>query len=235
MKYLFTFCLLMTIAVTGHSQWWFDAGVKGAFGPTLMYDDNVFDSGTYKHKLTTGTSIGGRLGFNYGYHAGLSLEYNSATSKQDFEFQSDPFDTYKWKHNDIAAVFRYSGNGAYVEIGGKFSNIKSVEQDNVDTGVEDVSEYFSDNYTSGILGFGSYLAGSELLTLNLGIRLHWAFNDMVNEAGKYENFPIRINSLPDPSKKTLATAAQLQVELNYAFGRFAKTACSDRWKLLLFQ
>ncbi len=237
MKYFITLSFLVAMSYTAQSQWWFDAGVKGAFGPTLMYDDNVFDEGatSYKHKLTTGHAFGARLGANYGYHVGVALEYSNATSRQDFVLNSDPYNTFKWKHNDIVAVFRYSGNGAYVELGGKLSNIAKVEVDNVNTGVSDVSDRFVDSYTSGIFGFGSYLAGSDVLTLNMGIRLHWGFNEMVSDAGKEQNYPLIIKPLKDPSKKTLGTAAQLQMELNYAFGRFAKTACGDRWKLILFK
>ncbi|MBK8830363.1 MAG: hypothetical protein IPN60_05810 [Saprospiraceae bacterium] len=44
-----------------------------------------------------------------------------------------------------------------------------MELDNVNTGISDATEYFNENYTSGIFGFGSYLMGSELLTLNLGV------------------------------------------------------------------
>ena len=236
MKQLFTLFVLMTLAVSANSQWWFDAGVKGAYGPTMMYDQNVFDDGDYKHALSTGTSIGGRLGFNYGYHVGLSVEYAGSTSNQDFNYQNqDPFNSFKWKTNDVSTLFRYSGNGAFIELGAKFSNVKSVELTTLDQPTQDVSENFNKNYTSGIFGFGSYLMGSELLTLNLGIRVHWAFTDMVNDAGKEANYPIVVENLKDPSKKTLATAAQLQVELNYAFGRFSKEACHDRWKLILFQ
>jgi hypothetical protein len=235
MKYLLTLFMMMTLVMSAQSQWWFDAGVKGSYGPTMMYDQNVFDDGDYKHKISTGTSFGGRLGVNYGYHVGLSLEYAGATSNQDFEYDGDLYNSFKWKHNDISTLFRYSGNGAYIEVGAKFSNIKEVELDNVVTGISDATQYFNENYTSGIFGFGSYLMGSELLTLNLGVRLHWGFTDMVNDAGKDAGYPIVVESLKDPSSKTLATAAQLQMELNYAFGRFSKEACHDRWKLILFQ
>lgn len=236
MKQVFTLLFMMTLAVSANSQWWFDAGVKGAYGPTMMYDQNVFDDGDYKHALSTGTAIGGRLGFNYGYHVGLSLEYTGSTSNQEFNYQNqDPYNSFKWKTNDVSTLFRYSGNGAYVELGAKFSKVKSVELTTLDQPELDVTENFNKNYTSGIFGFGSYLMGGELLTLNLGIRVHWGFTDMVNETGKEAGYPIVVENLKDPSSKTLATAAQLQVELNYAFGRFSKEACHDRWKLILFQ
>jgi hypothetical protein len=235
MKYLITLSFMLTLAVSAQSQWWFDAGVKGAWGPTGMSDQNVYDDANYKHLITTGTSIGGRLGFNYGYHVGLSVEYAGATSNQDFEYNNDLYNSYQWKHNDISTLFRYSGNGAYVELGATFSNVKSVELDNVNLGVTDVSENFVDNYTSAVFGVGSYLMGTELLTVNLGLRFHWSFDDMVNATGKENNYPIVVEELKDPSVKTQAAAAQLQLEINYAFGRFSKEGCHDRWKLILFQ
>ena len=236
MKYLLTLFILICLGATAEAQWWFDAGVKGAYGLTGMSDQNVYDSGTYKHKLSSGTSVGGRLGFNYGYHVGLSLEYAGATGNQDFNYNGSVYNSYTWKHNDVSLLFRYSGNGAYVEIGAENSQIKEVELESKDLAAPtDVTDKFSDNYTSGVLGFGSYLMGGGLFTVNIGIRLHWAFDDMVNEEGKAENYPIVVEPLEDPSKKTLAAAAQLQLEANYAFGRFAKSACHDKWRLILFQ
>lgn len=235
MKFLLTTFFLMTFAMAGNSQWWFDAGVKGTWGPTGMSDQNVYDDSNYKHKITTGSGFGGRLGFNYGYHVGLSLEYMGATGNQDFELNSDLYNSYQWKTNDILGLFRYSGNGAYIELGAKFSNMKSVELQTLDMDPIDVTDDFSDSYTSAVFGFGSYLMGSELLTVNLGIRMAWAFDDMVNEQGKANNHPIVVEELKDPSVKTHAASAQLQLEVNYAFGRFSKEACHDRWKLILFQ
>ncbi|MEO5905894.1 MAG: hypothetical protein ABIQ11_04175 [Saprospiraceae bacterium] len=236
MKYFFTLLLVVTLAFSAKSQLWFDAGVKGAYGPTMMLDGNIFDSGNYKHKLSTGHAIGGRLGVNFGYHAGVSLEYMSAKSRQDFEFSSNPHSRFIWKHNDILLMFRYSGNGAYVEIGGKYSNMGDVTLERYNPDVTtDVSEIFENSYMSGVFGFGSYLLGSDLFTLNLGIRLHYSFEDMVAADGKENFYPLEMDLTPDLNKKTVATAAQLQAEFNYAFGRFSKEACQNRWKLLLFQ
>lgn len=238
MKYFLTLSFVAALSFSANSQMWFDLGLKGSFGPTMMFDQNVFDHGSYKHTISTGHAFGARLGINSGYHLGLSLEYSSATSKQEFDLNSDPYSTYNWKHNDLIALIRYSGNGAYVELGGKYSNLKEVELE-LDNGVTDRSGQFEDSYTSGIFGFGSYLAGNDLLSLNLGIRIHWAFTDMVNETGKearvpFADYPVTIEDYDD-TNKSLATAAQLQMEINYAFGRFSKEACHDRWKLILFQ
>ena len=235
MKHLFTLMMLMCLGYTAQGQWWFDAGIKGSWGPTGMSDQNVYDDANYKHKISTGTSFGGRVGINTGYHVGLSLEYAGANSNQEFEYNGDVFNSFQWKHSDISTLIRYSGNGAYIEGGAKFSNIKEVELDNVTNGISDVSENFVDSYTSVVFGFGSYLLGTELLTLNLGVRGCWAFDDMVSETGKENNYPIVVEDLKDPTVKTHAASVQLQLELNYAFGRFSKEACHDRWKLILFQ
>ncbi len=236
MKYFFTLLLVVTLAFSANSQLWFDAGVKGAYGPTMMLDGNIFDSGNYKHTLSTGHAIGGRLGFNFGYHAGVSLEYMSAKSKQDFDFSSDPHSRFIWKHSDMLVMFRYSGNGAYVELGGKYSNMGDVTLTRYNPDVTtDVSDLFENSYMSGVFGFGSYLLGSDLFTLNLGIRIHYSFEDMVSPEGKAEFYPVEMDFDPDLDRKTVATAAQLQAEFNYAFGRFSKEACHSRWKLLLFQ
>ena len=238
MKHLFTFLILLCLVVSGKAQLWFDAGVKGAFGPTMMYDKSVFDNNSYKHKLTTGYNYGFRLGINHGYHVGLNLEYNLSHSKQDFNYHSDVYNQFDIKHNDFVGTIRYSGNGAYIEGGVEFANIKDVtlETKSAEPIVPAALDNFEKNYLGGILGFGSYLAGNDLLSINLGIRLHWGFDDIVNPTGKANNYPIfGIPSEPiNPDNKTFETAAQLQLEVNYAFGRFAKTSCHDRWRLILF-
>ncbi len=240
MKHLFTLLIILSIAVSGKAQMWFDAGVKGAYGPTMMYDQSVFDNDTYKHKLTTGYNYGFRLGINHGYHVGLNLEYNLSHSKQDFNNHGDVFNKFDVKHNDFVGTIRYSGNGAFIEGGIEFANIKDVtlETQSSKEIVPPAVDNFEKNYLGGVLGFGSYLAGNDLLSINLGIRLHWGFDELVNPTGKDNNYPIF--GLPtevpaiDPSNKTFETAAQLQLEVNYAFGRFAKTSCHDRWRLILF-
>ena len=238
MKHLFTFLVLLCIAIPGKAQWWFDAGIKGAYGPTMMYDQSVFDNNTYKHKLTAGYNYGFRLGFNYGHHAGLNLEYMLSHSKQDFNYHSEVFNKFDVKHNDFVGTFRYSGDGAFVEIGAEYANIKDVklESQSMEPINPPAVENFEKNYVGGVLGFGSYLAGNDLLSINLGIRLHWGFGEIVNPTGKMNNYPIfGVQGVPiDPDNKTFETAAQLQLEVNYAFGRFAKSSCHDRWRLILF-
>jgi len=237
MKQLFTFLILLCLTVSGKAQWWFDAGVKGAYGPTMMYDQSVFDNSAYKHKLTAATNYGFRLGFNYGHHVGINLEYILAHSKQDFNLHGVVFNQFDVKHNDFVGTIRYSGDGAFIEIGAEYANIKDVTLESMAEPINPPAvENFEKNYLGGVLGFGSYLAGNDLFSINLGIRLHWGFGEIVNPTGKENNYPIYgVPSVSiDPANKTFETAAQLQLEVNYAFGRFAKSSCHDRWRLILF-
>ncbi len=237
MKHFFTFLVFLCLAIPGKAQWWFDAGVKGSYGPTMMYDQNAFDSGSYKHKLTAGYNYGFRMGFNHGHHAGLNLEYNLSHSKQDFELHSKIYNQFDVKHNDFVGTIRYSGDGAFIEIGAEYCNIKDVTlvSQSTEPIVPAAVDNFEKNYMGGVLGFGSYLAGNDLLSINLGIRLHWGFGEIVNPTGKNNNYPLfGVAENIDPSNKTFETAAQLQLEVNYAFGRFAKSSCHDRWRLILF-
>ena len=215
-------------------QMFFDAGIKGAYGPTLMYNQNIFDDGTYDHVLTSGGGIGGKLGVHWADHHGVTFDYMHATSKQNFDLPQNNTHNYTWKHNDLLLLYRYSGNGAYVEIGPEISFVTEVKTTLSGSPELDVSDNFVDNYKSVVFGFGSYLLGTELVPLQAGVRLHWALDDMVSEQGMENGYPATQTSFSDYTK-TKATAAQFSLELNYAFGRFAKASCSQRWRLILFE
>ena len=220
------------------AQMWFDLGFKVGYGPTIMYNKNIFDDRTYDHELTAGSVLGGKLGVNFADHHAFTFDYTSSKSKQFFEFefggQNGARNEYEWDHSDILIMYRYSGNSAFVEIGPKFTSVKDVRQRFMASPEGDVSDLFEDNYTSVVFGFGSYLLGTDLFTMQLGVRLHYALGDFVNADGIAANYPTIERSYAD-YKDTKATAVQFSVEFNYAFGRFAKAACSHRWRLILFQ
>lgn len=236
MKQILTIALVALITPI-FGQTFFDAGIKFGIGPTLMYNQNIFDDGVaYDHVLTSGTAIGGKLGVNFAGRHGVTVDYMSAKSKQDFDIPGGSHE-YVWKHNDVLLMYRYSGNGAFVEIGPKFSFMNEVNTTLPGAAELDVTSNFVDNYKSVVFGFGSYLIGSDVLTLQAGVRLHWAFDDMISEQGRsFEpSYPATTRPQDYPTyEKTTATAAQFMLELNYAFGRFAKASCSQRWRLILF-
>ena len=232
--------LLFAAALTPiFGQTFFDAGLKGAIGPTLMFNQNIFDDGKYEHVLSWGYGFGGKLGVHFGKggHHGVTFDYLRATSKQKFDLSNRQTHEYTWVTNDLLLMYRYSGNGAYVEFGPKLSLMANVDSEYRGQPKQDVSKYFEDKYTSLVFGFGSYILGTELLSLQAGVRLHWALTDMISDEGianEPNSYPALEASFTD-YEKTTATAAQFSIELNYAFGRFAKASCSQRWRLILFE
>ena len=199
-----------------------------------MYNKNIFDDGDYDHVLTSGFGFGGKLGVHFASHHGFTLDFMSASSKQNFDLRGGGMHNYKWKHNDLLLMYRYSGNGAYIEIGPEISFMSDVTSDNGGSQEVDVTPKFVDNYKSIVFGFGSYLLGSDLITLQAGVRLHWGLDDMVSDEGQAEGYPATGTSF-DTYEKTHPTAGQFMLELNYAFGRFARASCSQRWRLILFE
>ena len=242
MKKIGFICLMLLFAIEGKAQMFFDAGVKTAFGPTVIFNKDIFDSGEYRHNATMGFAYGGKFGVNFNGHNAITLDIMRQKSRQELEFDlgntKSIADLIEWQHTDIMLLYRFSGMGAYIELGPKISNIGKVTHDAENmTSIDDATEFYEDRYLSGVFGFGSYLAGSELVTLQLGVRIHFAWDDMVKPSGKE-----LVNNYPTPqfpqqlnNAKTLATAGMLHLELNYAFGRFAKTECTGRRILILFE
>lgn len=236
--------LVAFLAMQANAQrMFFDAGVKVGYGATVLFNTDIFDSGDYRHVPTFAPAFGGKLGVNFNGHHALTFDVMRQLSKQELEFEfpgsnTENTDLISWTHTDFAVLYRYSGFGAFIEIGPKLSKVSKVTHDiSTESSERDATEFYEKTYMSGVFGFGSYFAGSDLVTFQLGIRLHFSWQDMINEDGK-----LLANNYPTPAfperlnvAKTLATAAMLNLEVNYAFGRFAKTECTGRRKLILFE
>ncbi len=238
--YLAAMKIVLTLVLTAalsplFGQIFFDAGIKGGYGPTFLFNQNISDDGKYGYALTSGYTFGGKLGVHFHDHHGFTVDFMGSKSKQNFDLPGNGSHDYDWKHNDLLIMYRYSGNGAYVEIGPEISFLRQVNSSVNGSPKQDVSPNFVDNYKLIVFGFGSYLAGTELLSVQAGVRLHWAFDDMVSAQGKENDFPATQTSHFANYTKSHATAAQFMVEVNYAFGRFAKASCSQRWRLILFE
>lgn len=233
MKFLTTlFCLVCMVPTFG--QMYFDMGLKGAYGPTFLYNSNIYDDGQYDAVLNSGYGIGGKLGVHFNSSHGITFDYMNASSKQEFDVRGvqQPL-RYTWKHHDLLLLYRLSGNGAYLELGPKLSLVSDVNQSF--TGADaDVSNFFVNSYKSVVLGFGSYLMGNELISLQLGVRLHWSLDDMISDDGRIAGYPAPSATYPK-YEKSIPAVGQVMLELNYAFGRFAKASCSQRWRLILFE
>ncbi len=229
--------LICATALSGQNTW-FDIGLNYAYGPTFQLNQNIGDDRSFEHQFTMGSSYGAKIGVNFGQFSGLHVVYNLAEGNQDYELIDelgiDRTLNYSWNTHDVMLLYRYSGYGAYVEIGPKYSIIRDVSQ--TISGAEvDWTSGFTD-YTSAVVGFGSYIAGSDVVSLNLGIRVAYSLTDMVSEEGRALSLPeTTLVAGYSQEASTNPFSAMLNVELSYAFGRIAKASCQERNKLILFR
>ena len=220
-----------------YGQIWFDVGLKGSWGTSFMINTNIFDDDRIDHRLSPAYSYGASVGVHFDKRNGLVVEYLRSRSNQYFDDERAGIDLTEdvrqsWITNDVGLYFKHSGYGVYVEIGPKIGFVSDAFV-RIDDGEElDMTENVSKNLYSGVLGFGTYLLGSDAFTLQLGIRLQYQFNDLA-EDGESSLYPV-FEDYAD-YKSTNPVHAQLMLEFNYAIGRFAKESCRDRWKLILFQ
>ena len=101
----------------------------------------------------------------------------------------------------------------------------------------DVDDFYEDKYYSAVFGFGGYLVGNESVSLNFGLRIHYALQDFITEEGQSliisgtsNNFPTPFRDVvPDEEyKATKPLFIEVGLELAFGLGSFAKTSCSNR-------
>ena len=220
---------LMSFNLSNAQDLWFDAGVKGSWGPTFLYNPNFLNDANYSQQISYGYSVGGKFGFNFGYIHGITFDAMYAQNKQDYIISDALSDigtlNVDWKNIDLYVLYRMYKTINYFELGPKFSLINSVRNNGVNT-----TEYYNDQYTSAVLGFGWYVFGKETFTATAGVRIEYALNDMVSTDGRALGYPVNpvLTTAFQPYKMTNPVVAQIVFEINWGLGYFAKTACSGR-------
>lgn len=232
------FALLFCFHVSAQ-EFWFEAGLKGGAGMSFLYNKNVLDDDNWDYKLTPMYGAGAKFSVNFGPYHGVFLEGLYNKSAQDFNFNlaglTDDFEySIEWQSIDLYVLYRGIRNRTYFEIGPMYSMIQKFEQTNpLGNNKLETTEFYKSSYLGGAFGFGGYVVGSETFSMGLGLRLNYGFGDMVNDKGLAEGngFPNPVKSAPyTTDEKTNIMFAQFMVEFNFGVGRFAKTACSQRFK-----
>lgn len=230
--FVFLFCLKLSA-----QEFWFEAGLKGGAGMSFLYNKNILDDSDWDYALTPMFGAGAKFSCNFGPYHGVFLEalynksgqdwkYNIANSTQDFDYSVE------WQSIDLYVLYRGIRNRTYFEIGPMYSLLQKFEQPALG-GDTETTDFYESSYFGGAFGFGGYIAGSETFSVGIGLRLNYGFGDVVNDKGLAEG-----NGFPNPVKdaayetveKTNIMSAQFLVEFNFGVGRFAKTACSERFK-----
>ncbi len=229
-------CFLLTGLSLSAQEIWIEAALKGGYGASFLLNKNIFDDDSYSYQVAPGYNYGGKFAVNFGPFNGISMEglFSKGGAKWRYDNEllgTDLENELEWKSFDALLLFRHINNRVYVELGPKYSFVKSVNQ--TDNGIDlgDVSRYYNDNYISGVLGFGGYITGTETFSLGLGLRFHYGLTDLVSGDGQKAGFPNPIKLLDYESTAVSRPAlAEFMIEFNFGIGHWAQSACSDRMR-----
>ena len=240
-----TILTLTTFAIinTSFAQNWLDIGIKGGYGLSLLYNQNIFDDSGFNHQLSGAYSFGGKIGLNFGENHEVTVDILSSSFKQKFKFNitdslSGGSPTYNSQINyqalDILLMYRSNNEGRYFEIGPYMSLIKEAQHTNeyLDIVNETVTNNWNKNGYGVAMGFGAYLICSENFGVTFGARFNYMISDAISTLGQSNNFPANKNY--DSYKASHPFSAMIVMEMNYDLGYLASAKCSKRRKIILF-
>ena len=197
----------------------FDAGLKGAYSATEMFNNNISDLGaTQDYKMATGSNFGLALNSNFG-KIGLTVEFLSGkfnTGYQGTIGSTAYTSNVELSTFSIPILVKFGGQtGGYTEIGISTNGVRSATYSNsLTTATSDVTGKYN-GYTTAVLGFGSKISlGDNFpLILNVGVRLQYGITD----AAGVDALGIDLtNKVAYPTyQKSSAASAGIHVGLTY--------------------
>jgi len=197
----------------------FDAGLKGAFSATEMFNNNISDLGaTQDYKMATGSNFGLALNSNFG-KIGLTVEFLSGkfnTGYQGTIGSTAYTSNVELSTFSIPILVKFGGQtGGYTEIGISTNGVRSATYSNsLTTATSDVTGKYN-GYTTAVLGFGSKISlGDNFpLILNVGVRLQYGITDAagVDALG----FDLKSTGIYLTYQKSSAASAGIHVGLTY--------------------
>jgi hypothetical protein len=243
MKKLAFSLLISLLTLSASAQKWIDLGLKGSWGPNILLNSNVFDDKDFNHRLSFGYDIGGKIGLNFGENHEVTFDVMSSNFNQKYDFNifdsisgSSPLYQKKFsmKTLDFLLMYRHNKDGRYFEIGPKYSMVKSATGSNEYIGHNDgvIKDNIVDSYVSAVLGFGSYLIGTDNFGITFGARFSYTFTDLISPVGKEINYPSGTSY--DSYKPSHPFTAMIVMEFNYDLGYIAKANCGERRKVIFF-
>lgn len=224
----------------GKSNPWIDIGLKGSYGITSLYNNNLLNEKNLQYSLSTGYSAGLKLGFNL--NTVLALNIEAVMTQLGQKYQGTHQDFRDWKNNVKLNYFEFpvllkitKNEWSFVELGIKTSMLKAA----IDS-EGDVSNFFNNSNFSVIFGFGQTLFASNGLYVSMGPRFTYGFSDLISENGKAANFPFPAGKFSSASagqeyKPTNSISASMQLNIDFDLGQLAKASCGRGSKFVLFK
>lgn len=203
----------------------FDAGFKGAYSATEMFNNNISDIGASQdYKMATGSNYGLALNGNFG-KIGLTVEFLTGTFNTGYQgtIGSTAYTSnVELKTFSIPILLKLGGQtGGYAELGistngisrATYSNDLPISNPLTNSGADVTTNY--SNFTTAVLGFGTKISLTDdfPLILNVGVRLQYGITD----AAGVDAFGLDLknNFLYPTYQKSSAASAGLHVGLTY--------------------
>ncbi len=236
MKY-FTILISVLFAGTLSAQsFYIDAGIKAQTGATSLLNQAVSDHPLWTYDISTGFSFGGKVGFNFEDH-GITVDVLFGQAESSFENDGGvgPNLITEWSSTDLYLLYRLSRYRGYLEIGPKASFIRNVDNRNADGTTSDFASFYEDQVYSGVLGFGTYLIGTDGRFSGIfGLRFEYGITDMLTQAdGEPIGLPVLQDGLYDNGyTQTVPFFAGIVFEMNWGIGYYGKASCGARGKFI---
>lgn len=223
------------------SQTWFDLGLKGGAGTSILINQNIWDDRDYNHRISPAHCFGIKAGINLSENHEITFDVLYNQFNQSFLYNQ--FDSLnnssallgsKITYNSMSylLMYRFNKEGRYSEIGSSIETILncSTEDDN------NLAPSISNNdltrsFPCLVAGFGAYFMGTDNFGITTGLRISYGFSDIISNSGKnlllpnFKNYTTYTPSHP--------LSIQFIIEANFDFAYVAKAQCSRR-KLILF-
>ena len=224
-----------------HTQSWFDLGLKGGYGTSILMNNNIWDDSDYNHQISGAYSFGGKVGFNFNENHELTFDFMFNEFKQNFLYnqydsisESSPLfkSSISYKSMSYIIMYRHNKDGRYSEIGTSIESILNVSrEDEIDyfQGIE--RNDFIKSQANIVAGFGAYLMGSENFGITTGLRISYGLKDLISLSGQNKNLPTL--KFYDTYNASHPLSIIFIIEANFDFAYIAKAQCSRR-KLILF-
>ena len=236
-KNLILFVFIVSCSIV-QAQNWLDIGLKAAFNPAVVLNDNVFEDKNVGWQFSPGYFIGGKIGYNFSNAAGITFDflYNHMNHRMDIV----DVGSYRLTQNSFTMplLFRHGTEiGGYSEIGVQLQTSITSTTTNGDA----PDNQFTETNYAIVGGFGQYIAGGYLVGAMLGFRIAYTLNDVImpgsqDEAGNAVYSPRSGDAI---SSFSYAGSNPLYVgfvlELNFDFGYIVSADCGKSTKFMLFK
>ncbi|GAB1405743.1 hypothetical protein MASR1M74_29250 [Lentimicrobium sp.] len=222
-------------------QTWFDAGLKGGIGTSMMYNKQIFDNQEIVHKFKPAYAFGAKLGFNFIQEHQITFDVMMSQFSQAFTYRpeswsatTDAVREFTISGMDLLLMYRTNRNGTYFEIGPQWSSYSSVKY--TDEGGDFISpaapaDMVNSSNFGITAGFGGYILGTDNFGIATGLRFNYMITDMASASGKDKNFPVFTMRDSNPTHNL---SVMFVLEINYDFGYLVSPSCGTRGKLFVF-